>query len=207
MIIQIPINGFDNNFSYFVHDGEDKGIGIVDPGDMPTLKERIQSEGWVPLFILVTHSHADHVQGVAEMAEEYDIPVYMHHEAEGMLKTGDADVILLEDSDMLEVGNLKIQVMHTPGHIEDAVCYLIGKDLITGDTVFVEGCGRADLAGGDVKKLYDSIQRIKELPEDTKIYPGHDYGSQPVSDIAWEKKHNKYFLCESFEEFEKLRMG
>ena len=71
----------------------------------------------------------------------------------------------------------------------------------------MEGCGRADLSGSDVEELYDSLERIKELPDETEVYPGHDYGSKPVSTLAWEKKHNKYFLCKDFEEFEKLRMN
>ena len=207
MIVQIPIRGFDKNFSYFIVDEKSKFIAIVDPGDVETLEKRIQSEGWIPSFIVLTHSHHDHVEGVVELVEKYDLPGYMHKNAEGMLKTGDAELHLLEDGEEFVIGGLKVRVMHTPGHIEDAVCYLTGNDLITGDTVFVEGCGRADLAGGNVRDLYDSLQRVKMLPDDTKIYPGHDYGSKPVSDIAWEKANNKYFLCASFEEFEKLRMG
>jgi hydroxyacylglutathione hydrolase len=211
LITQIAIRGFDDNFSYFVSDGEGKEIGIVDPGDIDTLEERIQSQGWIPLLIMLTHSHFDHVQGVVPLVEKYGIPLYMHKNAVGMLETGGAEIVLLEDGDEFAIGKARMQVLHTPGHIDNAVCFLldgdVGADLITGDTVFVEGCGRANMAGSDVRELYESIQRIKKLPDDTKIYPGHDYGSKPVSDIAWEKAHNKYFLAGDFEEFRAMRMG
>lgn len=117
--------------------------------------------------------------------------------------------IKLVDEDTVRIGSLEAEVLHTPGHIDDAVCFYIPDDgdLITGDTVFVEGCGRADLDGASVEDLYDSIQRIKTLPDEVKVYSGHDYGSKPVSTIAWEKAENKYFLCENAADFVHLRMG
>lgn len=206
MVKQVPVGGYDSNFSYFIVNEKTGSVAIVDPVNVEMLEEWIQSNGWIPLFILLTHSHHDHVEGVDEMAGKYELPIYMHANAVARVKT-DAEVREIGDGDVIEMGDVKIEVMHTPGHIDDSVCYLVGDELITGDTVFVEGCGRADFPNSSVEDFYKSLQRIKQLPDDTAIYPGHNYGSKPVSDIAWEKKHNKYFLCESFEEFRDLRIG
>ena len=121
----------------------------------------------------------------------------------------------VSDGHTVLVGKLKVEVVHTPGHSDDSVCYFISAQqetdgipkLLTGDTLFVEGCGRADLLHGSVKDLYSSLERLKKLPDETLIYCGHDYGSKPVSCIAFEKKYNKYFLCKSFEEFKAKRMS
>ena len=223
MIRQIPINGFDNNFSYFIrslekHEGglrEGKEIAVVDPGDVPHLVAEIEEEGLVPKMILLTHSHFDHVDGVTEMVRKYGIPVYMHKNARGKVETEEDMTVFLDDGDEVKLGELTVEVMYTPGHIDDAVCYYINAKqdvehgaggLITGDTMFVEGCGRADLEGANVDDLWSSLQKIAKLPNKVRIYPGHDYGSKPVSDVAWEKKHNGYLRCKSVDEFRNMRL-
>ncbi len=207
MIRQIPIDGFDDNFSYFIESG--KNIAVVDPGDVDHLIAEINQDELIVKMILITHSHADHVSGVVDMAKKYGVPVYIHKNAKGRLEIMNEMVVFVEEGEEIVLGGLKIKVMHTPGHIDDAVCFYVKDDghLITGDTVFVEGCGRADLDGSDVEELWKSIKRIKALPNDTKIYPGHDYGSKPVSTVGFEKKHNRFFKCEDFEAFRKVRMG
>jgi hydroxyacylglutathione hydrolase len=215
LIRQIPIGGFDNNFSYFLHEEGEKGIAIVDPGDIPHLEAEISQDMLVPKMVLLTHTHFDHVSGVNEIVEKYGIPVFMHSAGRGRLEVSDEMCVFLEDNEVVDLGKIKIKVLYTPGHIDDSVCYFIDAKnaddskpkLVSGDTLFVEGCGRADLEFSDVRALYESLQRLKTLPDETKVYPGHDYGSKPVSDIVWEKKHNKYMLCKSFEEFRKVRMG
>lgn len=116
MVRQIAINGYDNNFSYFVSDGLREDIAIVDPGNVPLLLAYIEQDSLIPKMILLTHSHHDHVDGVAELIMRY------------------------------------------------------------------------------------------ALPDNTEIYPGHDYGSKPVSILAWEKKHNQYIMCKSLTDFIKLRL-
>ena len=215
MIRQIPIAGFDSNFSYFIGEKDSKAIAIVDPGDVPHLDAEISQEMLVPKMVLLTHSHFDHISGVEEIVKEYGIPVFMHSNARGRFEIGDEMCVFLEDNEVIDLGSLKIKALYTPGHIDDSLCYLIdakhaddGKaKLLTGDTLFVEGCGRADLEFSDVKQLYKSLQRLKKLPDNTRVYPGHDYGSKQVSDIGYEKKHNKYMRCKNFKEFKKLRMG
>lgn len=216
MIIQLSVGGFDNNFSYFVSDGVSKEIVVVDPaGDMEDMLAEIHAHKFQPSAILLTHSHFDHVEGVDMLIQKYKIPVYMHMNARGRVEVPEGLERYGGDGDTILVGKLTIEIMHTPGHIDDSVCYFISAKqeadgvpkLLTGDTLFVEGCGRADLPHGSVKDLYSSLKRLKKLPDETLIYSGHDYGSKPISSIAFEKEYNKYFLCRSFEEFKAKRMS
>lgn len=214
MIIQIPVEGFDNNFSYFVVDKSKNEIAIVDPSDPERLDEEIRQNGLSPSMVLLTHTHRDHCSGVSAMVERYGIPVYMHKNAAGKVDVMSNYEVLIDEDDSIQLGELKIKILYTPGHADDAICYYIDKKnaadsipkLITGDTLFVEGCGRADLKGSNAEDLFKSLQRIKALPDETEVYPGHDYGSRPFSTIAYEKKHNKFLKCSSLEEFKKLRL-
>lgn len=216
MIIQLAVGGYDNNFSYFVKDDAGKGIAVVDPaGDMDDMLAEIHANKFQPSAVLLTHSHFDHAEGVEALLKKYKIPVYMHMNARGRVEVPQELARYVNDGDIITVGKLSLEVMHTPGHIDDAVCYFISAKqaeggvakLITGDTLFVEGCGRADLSHGSVKDLYNSLERLKKLPDETVIYCGHNYGSKPVSNVAFEKKHNKYFLCKDFMEFKTMRMS
>ena len=209
MILQIPVEVYDSNFAYFII-SKDKSAAIVDPGDLTRLEYEIKENALSLSMILLTHSHHDHTQGVLELAEKHAAPVYMHKNARGRVDVPEELSVFIDEGEMIKLDELNIKALHTPGHIDDSLCYYFedgGKHhLITGDTVFVEGCGRSDLKGSNVEDLYKSIQRIKKFDDEVKIYPGHDYGSIPVSTVGHEKKHNKYFLCHNFETFKKLRM-
>lgn len=215
MIQQIKIRGFDSNFSYIVGDSKTKEIGIVDPDDADHLIAEINHGEYQVKMILITHSHFDHVAGVERLLENYDVPVYLHENAEGKLDIPEEKRKYVGDGDFIQIGGLKIEVIDTPGHIDDAVCYYISEEnsedgipkILTGDTLFVEGCGRADLAGSNVEDLYDTLEKLKKLPDNTEVFAGHDYGSKPVSSIGWEKQHNKYLLCADFQEFKDLRIA
>ncbi|PIR54675.1 MBL fold metallo-hydrolase [Candidatus Peregrinibacteria bacterium CG10_big_fil_rev_8_21_14_0_10_36_19] len=207
MIRQIPIQGFDNNFSYFIENGKD--IAVVDPGDTDHLISEIRLDGLNVKMILLTHSHFDHVSGVQKLVERFGVPVYVHKHAAKRLNLKENMTVFIDEGDILRLDGLKIKVLYTPGHIDDAVCFYIEEHghLITGDTLFVEGCGRADLEGSNVEDLWESLQRIMKLPQSTKVYPGHHYGSIPISTIGFEKANNRFFKCKDFEEFRKERMG
>ncbi len=215
MIKQLEIRGFDKNFSYFVGSSKTREILVVDPGDTDHLIAEINHGEFKPQGILITHSHFDHIEGVGPLLKYFEMPVYMHSRALNRVKEAQEWARPLEDGDFVEVGGLKIEVLHTPGHIDDAVCYLIREGeaedgvakLITGDTLFVEGCGRADLGHSEPEVLYESLQRLKALDPGTKVYPGHDYGSRKVSTIGWELQKNKYMRCETKEDFLRLRMA
>lgn len=204
MIIQVAVEGYDSNFSYFVVSGG-KCL-VVDPVDVGRLEKVMEEYNLNLEGILITHSHFDHVEGVEALVDKYEVPVYGH----GLIKErveGIDDFSPLADGEKLMIGDSEIEVIHTPGHIDDAVCYLVdGEEVLTGDTLFIEGCGRADFLHSNVEDLWNSLVRLRGLSDEVKVYPGHDYGSMPVSTIGHEKAHNKYLLCASFEEFRSLRI-
>ena len=113
--------------------------------------------------------------------------------------------IYVEDNDELKLGEIGLRFLLTPGHTPGGICITVdNKALITGDTLFIGDCGRADLQGGDVKDLFDSLQRIKELSEELIVYPGHDYGSKPYDALGSQKRTNNALLANSLEEFKKI---
>lgn len=212
---QIHVDGYDNNLSYVIADTNTNVAAIVDPcGDIERVFELIEEEGYEVHIVLVTHTHHDHIDRIEDVLDSYpETVVYAHEEAEGKLRVDEEQTVLVADGEMISIGDGLVEVLHTPGHSDDSICFLIPEEqeedglpkLLSGDTVFVEGCGRTNSAG--VEELYESIQRIKELAEETEIFPGHDYGSQTSSTVEREKEENKYFVAEDFEEFRELRLG
>ncbi len=208
MIQQIHVGGFDDNFSYFIEDSDSKNIAIVDPSNVKLLESEISKNFFSPKMILLTHSHFDHTEGVAELVKKLAIPVYMHENARGRVNILDEMAVYIKGGGKIKLEDIFIDVIDTPGHIDDAVCFYLKKDkaLLTGDTVFVEGCGRADLEFSNVEDLFKSLQKIKKLPDDTKVFPGHDYGKKQWSTIEYEKKNNPYFKVKTLDDFIKLRL-
>jgi hydroxyacylglutathione hydrolase len=206
MVEQIAVGGFDKNFAYIIHDGE--FAAVVDPsGNVEKIFSVIGGKTLTPVSIFVTHSHFDHIDGIDAFREEYPVPVYMHKNAKGRVSVHEDITHLLKNGDFIDVGKVSVEVFYTPGHTDDAVCYYIKKEgcLISGDTLFVEGCGRVGNEE-DAEILYESLQRLKKLPDNTKVYPGHDYGSKPHSTIAHEKKNNRFFIANDFDEFKEERL-
>jgi glyoxylase-like metal-dependent hydrolase (beta-lactamase superfamily II) len=100
-----------------------------------------------------------------------------------------------------------VRALPTPGHTVAGTSYLVEEAVITGDTLFIGGCGRTDFPGGNPRVLWKSLQTLAALPEETRVYPGHAYGQTPTSTIGWEKSTNPYLLCKSEDEFVALRTG
>lgn len=214
-VTQLQVGGFDKNFSYFIQDGKSADFAIVDPaGNVQQYIAEEIKKGLKPAMILVTHSHFDHIEKIPQILSDHHIPVYAHKNAKGRMEVPNEFLRYVIEGESIPIGNSNLKVMHTPGHIDDAVCFHITKEetqdatpkLLTGDTLFVEGCGRADLTNSNVDDLYQSLERIKSLENETTIYPGHDYGSKPFSDVLWEKNNNTYFLSGSLEEFRRKRL-
>lgn len=188
----------------------EKQIYVVDPDNLELIEKEIVACGYKPIGVLITHSHFDHLNGTPEFVQQYKVPVFIHKNAAGKssLKNLEGmEVRFLEDGEKIMLAGNEIEVMHTPGHIDDAVCYHFDGKLITGDTLFVGACGRADLEGSNAEDLYKSLQKIAALPDETGIYPGHDYGEKPTSTIGWEKEHNKYLQCSDLQSFMDLRLS
>jgi len=208
---QINVGGYDDNFSYLIYDPETRACLIVDPcGSFGRVVSEIEGQVLTVVGIALTHTHFDHVERLAEAREKYTVPVYVHKN--GIKRINVPEPIAVDDTTPIILGAHDITVMHTPGHIDDSVCYYIPREhaylgtpkLISGDTLFVEGCGRT--TSEHVEELYDSLQRLKELPDATEVFPGHDYGSKPSSTIRQEKEGNKYMLAYDKESFTALRL-
>jgi len=185
------------NLSYIVADGEGGNGAVIDPaGDAGRILKAIESEGLRIGYILNTHGHPDHTGGNSKLVSETGARVAAHRLA-AVRKD-----IALDDGAKLEVGSLELEVIHTPGHTRDSVCFLSGHRLFTGDTLFVGECGRTDMPGGDAGALYESLfNKILKLPDDFEIYPGHDYGPRPTSTIGQERRTNYTLQPRTREEF------
>jgi hydroxyacylglutathione hydrolase len=214
-IEQIPVEPFQV-LTYLVACPQSFDAVIIDPaGDEDKLLALIETKNLRVKYILNTHGHADHVLGNPKLKDLLKIPVCMHEaddrffndpsvreksSHELALPPPDPVDITLKDRDILEVGTLNIEVIHTPGHTPGSVCYLVGENLFTGDTLFVGAAGRTDLIGGSLNTLIESIEkRLIVLPKQTIVWPGHDYGESPSSTIGREMEENPYITDFIFE--------
>ena len=194
------------NFSYIIGDERTKEAVVVDAGwDIEKLIIIVDKEKLRINKIILTHSHYDHIQKVDELASKTGSIIYFHeedyNEIKRFIKNPTIKIDKLKNNDEIKIGNIKIKIIHTPGHTPGAICLLFDRKLITGDTLFVNAIGRTDLAGGDSIKLFESLQKLKKLDDDVEVYPGHDYGEVPFSTIGGEKKTNPYFMCTTKEQF------
>lgn len=208
IIKQIPVGPFQV-MTYLVACPHTREAVIIDPaGEEDKLLSLIKTENIKVKYILNTHGHADHVLGNPKLKEVLKIPVCMHEaddrffsdkavrektsEELGLPPPDPAD-IRLTDEDVVEVGTLKITVIHTPGHTPGSVCYLVDGNLFSGDTLFVGAAGRTDLIGGSLETLLESLEkRLIVLPKETIVWPGHNYGDTPTSTMGREIEENLY---------------
>lgn len=209
MVTQVAVGGFDENLAYVIWHPSSREALIVDPsGDFSKIEQVIGENGLTVIGILLTHTHPDHQDSLERALEAHPVDVFVHED--GLERVRGGEVKTLSDNDVIELGGESINVLFTPGHNLDSVCFsFMGANevpqLITGDTLFVHGCGRTTESG--VSALYESLQRLKDLPPQTVVYPGHDYGPTTTSTIAHELENNKYFLAEDFSTFAQLRLG
>ncbi len=187
IIRQIPM-GYMDNFSYLVACEQTRDAWVIDPA--PEV-QRILAEaekGSVHIKAIInTHGHGDHTAGDAELKRLTGAPVIIHSLDKDRYPQAD---IFLTDETTLQLGDITFEVIHTPGHTPGGICLYAQGNLFTGDTLFVGDSGRTDLPGGHRPTLGASIRRLMELPDDTIVWPGHDYGPTASSTIGWEKRNN-----------------
>ncbi len=182
---------------------------LIDPAGNPTRLAAWTKENQAKVkYILLTHGHPDHTTGTDKLSKLLDAPIAMHKADQeffqspkgrksatrelGLKPPKPAD-LELSHADTLEVGELKVQIIHTPGHTPGSVCYLVKDQLFTGDTLFVGAVGRTDLSGASMDTLLHSIEhQLLPLPAGTVIYPGHDYGETPTSTLGRERLENPF---------------
>jgi len=194
------------NFTYVVGSRSTRQVVIVDPAwDIDGLLKHIEEREYQLVAALATHYHPDHIgggmrghniAGVAELLERQPVKIYAHkHEADGVKKvTGlsNTDLVKVDSGDTLKVGDVEIEFLHTPGHTPGSQCFRVKNTLVSGDTLFIDGCGRVDLPGSDAEEMYQSLQKLKSLPDDTLLLPGHNYSAVPNATLGETKRLNAY---------------
>ncbi len=186
-IIQLEI-GDMGNFSYLVGCDKTGKALVIDPGyDVRRIHSKAGQAGLTIETIVNTHGHPDHTAGNAGLKELTGARIVIH--CRDAAACPDADECLQEETSLM-LGDIRFEVIHTPGHTPGGICLYARGNLFTGDTLFVGDSGRTDLPGGHRPTLGASIRRLMALPDDTVVWPGHNYGPTPSSTIGWEKRHN-----------------
>jgi glyoxylase-like metal-dependent hydrolase (beta-lactamase superfamily II) len=201
------------NFVYLVGSKETRKLAVVDAAwDIAEIL-RIAAEDEMEItHAFVTHTHPDHVggrfagtdiEGINELMERAKAKVVIHKAEVDILKSlSSSDMIKVESGDEIDVGGIKIKLIHTPGHTPGSQCFLVENRLVSGDTLFIDSCGRVDLPGSSVEDMYVSLtQRLMVLPEETILFPGHNYSRQPTSTIGEQKRTNPYLQFSSLGAF------
>lgn len=204
-IFQIEV-GLLQNFCEILYCPETRDAAVVDPAwEVDTLLRESNRLGVNITKILVTHTHNDHIEGVEEMVAATNATVVIHPNEEKALPAAARARLHVRDRLDVPIGNRGVRALETFGHTIGGTCFLADGYIVTGDVLFVGGCGRTDFPGGDTAAMWRSLQRLAALPEETRVYPGHNYGSTATSTISRELAENRFLLCRTFEEFRALR--
>ena len=186
MLEIIPITALKDNYIWVLKNKKNRHAVIVDPSEHEPVLKFIKTEGLIPIAILITHHHWDHVGGIAGLISEYNLPVYAPKKE--MVK-GSTNLVAEGDIVNLPELNLDISVLDVPGHTAGAIAYYSERMLFSGDTLFTAGCGR--LFEGSPEQMYRSLSKLKKLPDDTLVYCGHEYTVSNLQFAASVEKNNK----------------
>src|SRR4051794_8048600 len=203
------------NFVYLIGDRETGEAVAIDPAyDVAGLLELAGADGMKLVGALATHYHADHVggsmmsyaiEGVRELLALEPVKIHVNrNEAEWVRRStglSDSDLAVHDSGDTVDVGGVQIQLLHTPGHTPGSQCFLVDGMLVSGDTLFLEGCGRTDLPGSDVEAMYDSLQKLASLPDDTAVFPGHRYSVASAASLEAVRETNYVYKPNSREQW------
>ncbi|HLB67761.1 MAG TPA: MBL fold metallo-hydrolase [Thermoplasmata archaeon] len=185
------------NFGYVIGDPARKVAAVIDPSFDARILQKVAAEnGFAIELIFNTHHHPDHCFDNERLANETSAKVAAHR-----LSRVRKDIVL-EDGMIVPIGELKIKVVHSPGHSPDSCCFIVGGRVFTGDCLFVGDCGRVDLPGSDIEQMYDSLfNKVRTMDENLVVCPGHHYGPTPTSTIGREKATNYTLESRSLEDF------
>ncbi|MDO7789019.1 MBL fold metallo-hydrolase [Desulforamulus aquiferis] len=203
IIEELPVGNLEAN-CYIIGCSETGESAVIDPGDeVERILERLSQQGLKNTAIILTHGHADHIGAVGQLKKATNAPVMIHSQDGTMLTNPALNLSswlgeqlafkpadrLLEDGDQIQIGNLILDVIHTPGHTPGGICLKLGGQVFTGDTLFAQSIGRSDFPGGSQATLISSIKKkLMTLPDETAVYPGHG----PSSTIGQEKRSNPF---------------
>ncbi|MEM7338213.1 MAG: MBL fold metallo-hydrolase [Actinomycetota bacterium] len=204
------------NFCYVIGDTEAGEAVVIDPAyDVDGIISVLEADDMRLVGVLGTHYHADHIggnmmghniAGIAEILEKVDVPIHLQQpEIEYVTKTTGLgpDVLTGHSSgDVVRVGEIDIELIHTPGHTPGSQCFLVRDHLVSGDTLFLDGCGRTDLPGGDPEELYYSVtDRLAKVPDSATLFPGHLYSPDPSQSMGDTRQRNVVYRPRSVEQW------
>jgi glyoxylase-like metal-dependent hydrolase (beta-lactamase superfamily II) len=213
MTLPLEIHQFElgpmENYIYIVANSLTKEAVVIDPAwDVPAIESKLKNAGLKLKAALITHGHPDHTNGIETLLKTHDIPVYVSQHEASFYKPIGENIKEVDQNYQLELGEIKIDFVHTPGHTPGSQCFHVHGNLISGDTLFLDGCGRCDLPGGDAEVMYDSIaNKLMKMPDTTIIYPGHNYHPLCCDSLEHQKKTNPYLQAEHLNQFISRRMG
>lgn len=206
------------NFAYLIGDRETGEAVVADPAyAVDDLLAVLTADGMRLSGVLVTHHHPDHIggemmgfslPGLAELLAREPVPVHVNRNETDWVQrgTGVSPEHLTEHDhdDVVQVGEIEIRLLHTPGHTPGSQCFLVAGRLVTGDTLFLDGCGRTDFPGGDAAALYESLRGLAGLPGDPVVYPGHQYSRDPSAPLSVVRENNFVFRPRSLDEWKTM---
>jgi len=196
------------NFVYLIGDRNTREAFVVDPAwDVKSVLDQAKKDDMKVKGALITHSHFDHVNGLEDLLNATDGTAYIQKNEAPYLKGMKGNIRTTESGEKVKIGNVEITFLHTPGHTPGSQCFLVENNLVSGDTLFINACGRCDLPGGNAEQMYESLTRLSKLDGSTVLYPGHNYEEKPTSTIEEERRNNPYLQYGNMRDFLRLRTG